>query len=74
MCIRDRGNIDYSYPVTFGHSHAHKAIENFKDFMYKHLPIEESEIISIGPTVGTYAGPGAIGIAYVQKENNEENK
>lgn len=74
MFERVKDNIDYSYPVTFGHSHAHKAIENFKDFMYKHLPIEESEIISIGPTVGTYAGPGAIGIAYVQKENNEENK
>ncbi|WP_290771028.1 DegV family protein [Anaerofustis sp.] len=63
-----KDDIDFSYPVAFGHAHAHKAIENFKDFMFSHLDIQESETISIGPTVGTYSGPGAIGIAYIKKE------
>lgn len=68
MLEKVKDDIDTSYPVSFGHAHAHKAIKDFESFMLDHVDIKDKETVSIGPTVGTYSGPGAIGIAYIKKE------
>jgi len=70
MYEKVKDDIDFSYPVSFGHAHAHKAIENFKDFIIEKINIKDHVTVSIGPTVGTYSGPGAIGISYIKKSED----
>lgn len=59
---------DFSYGFAYGHS-------NSEDRLYKcmeHLKplVETNDIIirNIGSVVGTHAGPGVVGIAYIAKE------
>lgn len=68
MVDKCKEDIDFNYPICFGHSHAHKGVQTFKDFCNEFIDVGSSDIYEIGAVIGTHSGPGAVGIAYITKE------
>ncbi len=62
-----KDGIDTDYPVYFGHSDFPEALEELQ--MLARDQLEKGEMLScdIGPIVGTHAGPGAVGLAFIAK-------
>ena len=58
---------DEEMPVYFGHTSNKGALSEFIDMVKKNFKILGGKIFSIGATVGTYAGPGAVAIAFFKK-------
>ncbi len=59
--------IDLEHAVVFAHSIAEEAVEQLQQLVKQSYNISESHVVPIGSTVGTHAGPGATGIAYIKK-------
>lgn len=59
---------DEDYPVSFGHSHAPERLMECMEFFAPHVDTACAVIGNIGCIVGTHAGPGAVGIAYIIKQ------
>ncbi len=59
--------VDTEYPVAFGHSNAPALMEECRDYFAPLVGTDWLEYSSIGCIVGTHAGPGATGFAYVEK-------
>lgn len=72
--IRDAGGIDFSMPYYLGYTGLSKdLLQKYIDdntalweTETDHLPVE-----SVGGTIGTHAGPGAIAVAFVAKERRD---
>ena len=62
----EKNPIDFSYPIAFGHSSCPEKMEE----LISYLDLSSSAYITgeIGAVIGTHAGPGATGLAYVAKE------
>ncbi len=58
---------DPRYTIAFGHSDDEPAMEKLKAFAAKAHDITNHMDIAIGMTVGTHAGPGCVGVAYIAK-------
>ena len=59
--------IDTDFPVYFGHSDFPDALAELKKLAAGRLIMRETQTCDIGPIVGTHAGPGAVGIAFIAK-------
>lgn len=58
-------NIDTSYPIYYGHSANVEKGQDFKRFIEDQLHLTFVEpICSIGPVIGTHAGPNCVGLVY----------
>lgn len=69
--IRDAGGIDFSMPYYLGYTGL--STDLIQKYMNDNAALWESEtdhlpVESVGGTIGTYAGPGAIAVAFVGKE------
>lgn len=64
----ERQKPDLQYPVIFGHSAASALCQDFAHRVLPRLPGCDWHIAQIGSAVGTHVGPGAVGLAYVEKE------
>ncbi len=69
--VAKAGGIDYTMPICFGYTGLsdaalRKYIKDNTDLYEENM--EEINIVSVGPTIGTYAGPGAIAVAFFPKE------
>ncbi|MBE5924381.1 MAG: DegV family protein [Lachnospiraceae bacterium] len=65
------GGIDFSMPICFGYTGLsddmlQKYIRDGKDIYEGKL--DELKVVSVGATIGTYAGPGAIAVAFFMNE------
>lgn len=60
-------DVDQSLPQFFGHSDAQESVLKFMDFVTKRTNFPTNHIHAIGITVGTHAGPGAVGLSYFKK-------
>ena len=56
---------DPAYRVAFGHSNAPQAMETCMEALSNTLPTDRVIRGGIGAVVGTHAGPGAAGVAYI---------
>lgn len=56
---------DTRYEMVFGDSNAPNLSQMLKDAVSKTANTENSKAIAIGATVGTHAGPGCAGVAYI---------
>lgn len=65
--ILEKENPDYNQGVAFGHSNAVESLSEFTDLFPKEL-VEKALCTNMGCIVGTHAGPGAYGIAFLTKE------
>ena len=68
--IDKAGGVDFSMPVCFGYTGLSDEVlqKYIKDSeAYYKGQLDEINIISIGATIGTYAGPGAIAVAFFRK-------
>ena len=65
--VQQSGGIDFSMPCALGYSGLSDALlqKYIRDSeaLYKG-PVQELPICCIGSTIGTYAGPGAVGVAF----------
>ena len=71
--IHATGGIDFSLPLMLGYSGADDTklqdyIENSRALWEANVRESELPISMIGSTVGTYAGPGAVAIAYFARQ------
>lgn len=62
-----KDGIDTDYPVYFGHSNFPEALDELQKLASEQLQMGETRYCDIGPIVGTHAGPGAVGIAFIEK-------
>lgn len=60
--------VDFSYGISFGHSNAVERMNSCMEYMKPYLKTEDYILCNIGTVVGTHAGPGAMGIAYITKK------
>lgn len=67
LSYTEKEGIDTRYPVYFGHTNIPSAMKELEDAAKGCLTIGETHEIDIGPIVGTHAGPGATGIAFIAK-------
>jgi len=58
---------DFSYPVAFTHTCVPDELAKMKALYMDTLKTKDSITCNIGPVIGTYAGTGALGFAYVAK-------
>ena len=58
--------LDPKYPVVFGHTLVEENLNPFKKVLLEKYKVENITTV-IGSVVGTHAGPGAYGIAYIAK-------
>lgn len=70
--IHAAGGIDFSMPYFLGYTGLSKDL--IQKYIEDNSALWENEtdylpVDSVGGTIGTYAGPGAIGVAFVAKEN-----
>ncbi len=64
--VREDG-IDGDYPVYFGHSNAPEMMKELAELMNSSVSLPDVYESDIGPVVGTHAGPGCTGIAFIAK-------
>ncbi|MCR4597529.1 MAG: DegV family protein [Acetatifactor sp.] len=70
--VTQSGGIDFTKPFTLAYSGLstallEKYISDSKQLFEEHVTKEELPIASIGATIGTHVGPGAIGVAFFAK-------
>ena len=63
---------DPAYPPIFAHSGAPELGEELRRFLSQAYPLKGAPLMEIGAVVGTHAGPGATGIAYVARKGYSE--
>lgn len=59
---------DPQYSPILAHANAPDLLDRFKEVFQPHIDVANCPIIEIGSVVGTHAGPGAVGIVWVNKE------
>lgn len=57
--------VDSSYPSYFGHSNVPDAMWELRGLIEPQVAMDISESCAIGPIVGTHAGPGCVGVAFI---------
>ena len=65
LSYSEKDGIDTRYPVYFGHSNIPEAAEELKHTATERFGLKNVRLSDIGPIVGTHAGPGATGIAFI---------
>lgn len=53
------------YPICFGHSNAPQMMKEFTEFLGASVDMNPHNILEIGGVIGTHAGPGCVGVAYI---------
>lgn len=59
---------DKNYPVVFGHSNDPKMMDDFIKYISESDDVAPDYICEIGCVIGTHAGPGCVGLAYIPVE------
>ena len=57
--------IDSRYCVMFGHSRCQADMESYRENCVKALGIQDCQWDELGAVIGTHAGPGCYGLAYI---------
>ena len=57
--------VDTRYPVVFGHSRCQETMEAYRDKVTEALGIRDHVEEELGAVIGTHAGPGCYGLAYI---------
>ena len=65
------GGIDEAAPVLVGYTGKPQGVEPFLRYVTQNLHLEEPLLRAIGPVIGTHAGPGAAGIAFLANAAEE---
>lgn len=61
---------DHQYPVVLAHSNAPEIMQEFIDSISGSVDINPYIQGEIGCVIGTHAGPGCVGLAYIAKKSN----
>lgn len=65
----EKEGVDEDYPVSFGHSNSPEILQECLDFFAPYVDTKNALICNIGCTIGTHAGPGAVGIGYIRRKS-----
>ncbi|MHB8508752.1 MAG: DegV family protein [Candidatus Dormibacteria bacterium] len=66
--LEDIGAHDGAERMAVIQAHAPEAAEALRDLLIERFPGIAIEMGGIGPVVGTHAGPGAVGVAYIARK------
>lgn len=58
---------DTEYTTVLGHSNVPGLMNDFIDFLGEQIPLDPKVICEIGGVIGTHAGPGCVGLAYIPR-------
>lgn len=61
------GPIDFTMPVIYGYAGTSSGCENFKEMANEKYSFNDTQMHPIGSVIGTHAGPGAFGVAFLQE-------
>jgi DegV family protein with EDD domain len=64
----EREPADFAYGFAYGHSNSEERLHKCMDYLKPYVGTDDIIIRNIGSVVGTHAGPGVVGIAYIAKE------
>ena len=67
LSYAEKEGIDKEFPIYFGHTNIPSALQELMTAAIEKFEIKDSSFCNIGPIVGTHAGPGAVGIAFIAK-------
>jgi DegV family protein with EDD domain len=67
LSYAQKDGIDTDYPVYFGHSNFPDGMADLQALYREKFNSGETRSLDIGPIVGTHAGPGCTGIAFIAK-------
>jgi DegV family protein with EDD domain len=56
---------DKGYTIVLGHSNAPDLMQGFIDVLSADISLEPKVVCDIGAVIGTHAGPGCVGLAYI---------
>lgn len=59
--------VDYTYGFAFGHSNATDKLTHCIEYMAPFVETKDFIVCNIGSVVGTHAGPGVVGVAFITK-------
>lgn len=59
---------DRNHPIVFGHSNDPKLMDDFIKYISGTVNVAPDYVCEIGCVIGTHAGPGCVGLAYVPAE------
>ncbi len=59
---------DFSHGFAFGHSNAPERLVELMDFFAPYVKTEDVITSDVGSVIGTHAGPGALGYAYIPEK------
>lgn len=59
--------IDTDYPLAFGHSNSPETLSDFMAHISGKIEVKQPVICEIGAVIGTHAGPGCVGVAFISK-------
>ena len=57
--------VDSRHPVMFGHSRCLEVMEAYRDKVVQALGLSDCAWDELGAVIGTHAGPGCYGLAYI---------
>lgn len=65
--LTEKDEIDFSKPYYIGYSADPSRAELLREPIEKKYGVRAAGVVPVGPAVGTYTGPGCVGIAYFMK-------
>jgi fatty acid-binding protein DegV len=67
------GRADASRPLIAGIAHARAPVwaDRLRKLVEERFDVVELTVSEMGPTVGTHAGPGTVGVAWLQPTDEE---
>ena len=70
--VETAGGIDFAMPIALGYAGLddallHKYIEDSRHIWEDHIALEDLPVHSVGATIGTHVGPGAIALAFFKQ-------
>lgn len=67
MNYLEEQGVSTEHTVVFGHSMAEETLVPLKEMIHEAYDVKDNYTVCIGSTVGTHAGPGAIGVAFIAR-------
>ena len=70
--VETAGGIDFAMPIALGYAGLdgallRKYIEDSRHIWEDHIALEDLPVHSVGATIGTHVGPGAIALAFFKQ-------
>jgi len=67
VSLMEKSPPDSRYPLVFGHTNAPAIGDAFARFVGDTFDVTDHKMLEIGCVIGTHAGPGCVGVGYIEE-------